>query len=1064
MNQPCSQIRNPNSVIRNSARRALPLALRSLLLFALCSLPFAFAAAQTNSATLSGTVADEKGAVIPGAQVTVTNSATGLKREATTNTEGSFSFPLLQPATYSVRAQQTNFAPLEISNVVLNVGDRKALQIQLKAGDINATVQVINEAPLINESPAVGTVIDRRFVENLPLNGRSFNTLLQLTPGVVIAPSALSRTPGQFNINGQRANANMFEVDGVSANFGVNPDFGPGSVSQAGSGATQAFNAYGGTSGLVSVDAMQEFRIETSSFAPEFGRTPGGQVLISTRSGTNQFHGDVFDYLRNDKLDANNWFANAAAKPRAAERQNDFGGVLGGPIIRDKAFFFFSYEGLRLLQPQAKVFNVPTLVLRASALPSVQPILNAYPKPDNTNATGTVSTFTGVYSNRITPNADSIRLDHTLNNSRSIFGRYNHAPSQSVSRINNLANLQTAKGDIATLTIGGNVLLTSHLSGSFRFNYSRDSAGSIFQMDSFGGATPPPSTALIPSPFNAESSTAIFQATDSSSFQMGNGGTNKTSQWNVIGDAVYVVRSHELKFGIDYRRIVLTQPGLGFSPNYIVTNSATYASTGNALLALVSSFRPASILFPAFSTYAQDRWNIGKRLTLTYGLRWEVNPAPSPRNGAILGSWLNVNDPTSTTFAPIGTPPWKTTYDNFAPRVGIAFRVNRKGDLVVRAGWGLFYDLGTGISAVLGSVFPNAASLTVFNTPVPVTNVAAVTPTFSTQPPFPPNLTINGFDPNLRLPYSHQWNVAIEKSFGSNQALSITYVGQAGRRQLRLETETKTDSQLGPSFSAGDTFLLTRNGDSSDYKSLQVQYRKNLSHRLQALANYTWSRSTDANSADSNGSVFPNSLLPISGERGRSDFDIRHNFSAAVTYDIPGSKGDAVLSKITSGWSLDAVVIARTGFPINVIQFLSISGQSGFRRPDLVAGVPFFIQDPTVPNGRRLNPAAFTTQTVFRQGTLPRNVVPGFGASQLDLSVRRKFSLTERLALQLRMDAFNILNHPNFTNPRGNLVGGNFSPAFDRSTSTLNNGLGGLNALYQMGGPRSLQLSAKILF
>src|SRR6266446_9791017 len=234
---------------------------------------------QSATATLSGTVEDEKGAVIPGANVTVINSATGLQRETTTNGEGYFVVPLLSPASYKVRVERTGFAVVEVPSVVLNVGDQKALQIQLKAGDINATVQVVNEAPLIEESPAVSTVVDRNFAENLPMNGRSFQTLIQLTPGVVLTPSNGS-DGGQFSVNGQRAASNYWMVDGVSANIGTSA----GTFSGNGfGGALGSFSAQGGTNSLVSVDAMQEFRIQTSAYAPEFGRTPGGQISIVTR-------------------------------------------------------------------------------------------------------------------------------------------------------------------------------------------------------------------------------------------------------------------------------------------------------------------------------------------------------------------------------------------------------------------------------------------------------------------------------------------------------------------------------------------------------------------------------------------------------------------------------------------------------------------------------------------------------------------------------------------------------------------------------------------------------------
>src|SRR5437016_4597579 len=388
-----------------TAYRLLPTIL--LLLTAHCSLLTGYA--QSSTATLSGTVTDPNNAVVPGAHVTATNGATGLKREATTSGSGTFVIPLLPPSTYTVLIENQGFTPAEIKDVTLNVGDNVALKIQLKVGQVGATVDVKSDAPLINESPGVGSVIDRQFVENLPLNGRTFNTLLQLTPGVVLAPSQSVSSPGQFSIAGQRTDANSFLVDGVSANFGV---VSTPNTRGSGTGSSQAFSVLGGTNSLVSVEALQEFRIETSSYAPEFGRSPGGQVILTTRSGTNTFHGGVYDYFRNDVLDANDWFSNRAGVPRAAERHNDFGGFLAGPLLKNKTFFFFNYEGARLRVPQTFVVNVPSVAVRTASTTPAQlvPLLRAYPLPNGpVSANGNTARFTGAFSNRATLNAESVR-------------------------------------------------------------------------------------------------------------------------------------------------------------------------------------------------------------------------------------------------------------------------------------------------------------------------------------------------------------------------------------------------------------------------------------------------------------------------------------------------------------------------------------------------------------------------------------------------------------------------------------------------------------------------------
>src|SRR5580700_9863334 len=312
--------------------------------------------AQSTNASITGRVTDPSKALIVGANVAAVSSGTSFRYEAVTNASGEYYLTNLPPGSYRLEIEKTGFKKLIKPDVTLHVQDALEINFEMTLGPASQSVTVEAGAPLVNtESGTVSTVIDRTFVDNLPLNGRSFQTLKMLTPGVVVTATAFD-DQGQFSVNGQRADANYFTVDGVSANFGVT---GYAPLVQTAGGALPALSALGGTNSLVSVDAMQEFRIQTSSFAPEFGRTPGGQVSIVTRSGTNSFHGTLFEYFRNNVLDADDWFVNFNHLPKPEERQNDFGGVFGGPIIRDKTFFFFSYEGLRLRQPSTQETDVP---------------------------------------------------------------------------------------------------------------------------------------------------------------------------------------------------------------------------------------------------------------------------------------------------------------------------------------------------------------------------------------------------------------------------------------------------------------------------------------------------------------------------------------------------------------------------------------------------------------------------------------------------------------------------------------------------------------------------------
>lgn len=1028
----------------------------------LCLVPLA---AQSPNATISGLVLDSSGAAIAEADVVVVNDATGVQYTTKTNGEGIYVLSELPPGTYRLQASKVGFKTLIKPDITLNVQDALAVNFTLPLGALSEIVTITGGAPLVNtQDAAVSTVIDRQFVQGIPLNGQSFNVLMQLTPGTVIVPSS-SGAPGQFSINGQRTNANYFQVDGAGANFGTST-----TLNQAGAGGTQAFNAYGGTASLVSVDAVQEFRVETSSFAPEYGRTPGGQVSITTRSGTNQFHGDAFNYFRNTVLDANNWFNNASIDPRtgksiprAPEQQNDFGGVLGGRIFRDRTFFFASYEGLRLRQPQTQEIEVPSLTLRQAptTAPTAAAILNAYPLPSPSapvSPDGTMAQFTGSYSNRIVTDAGSLRVDQVVNSKLNLFGRFNDSPSQNIVRSDSLSTVQELPIDTRTFTFGANVTPNTNSGNSLRFNWSKQKAGQISHLDGFGGAVPISAGVLLPPQFPLSDSNSTFtQIGGVPALSIGTGASNAATQWNLVDDFSFLKAQHNLKFGANFNRILEQGGALAFRPNYFVFGSlqqfvpsATVQVVQNVLI------HPSKIVFDELSLYAQDRWAATRRLTVTYGLRWELNPAPAGKN-TTLASWLNVDDPPNTRLAPIGTPVWQTTYANLAPRFGLAYRLTSSGDLVLRGGSGIFYDLGTGIAPLLTQYFPNVAQFFAFAAfSLPIANTASITPSFSLNPPFPPQTA--GFSPNLQLPYSCQWNVAIEKSFQGTESLAVSYVGQLGRRLLR-------QANLAPNSNFSGQFFLTTNADTSDYDALQVQFKKSMSQGLQALLSYTWSHAIDTNSSDAAAGV-PSLSVPIAGERGSSDFDVRHNFTGAFVYTPPSVRSDRSLKVLTEGWSLSGSVLARSGLPINIFSTMALNGAFENIRPDLVPGQKVFISDPSAPGGKTLNPAAFALPSAARQGTLPRNSIYGFGATQIDASMQRAFLLAEKTRVQFRVDAFNSLNHPNFANPQGQFPGPQFGTVTQMLSQGLQSGSGhsALNPLYNIGGPRSLQLSLKLFF
>jgi hypothetical protein len=563
---------------------------------------------------------------------------------------------------------------------------------------------------------------------------------------------------------------------------------------------------------------------------------------------------------------------------------------------------------------------------------------------------------------------------------------------------------------------------------------------------------------LLLGPGSSSQSLAVFYALDTSYLFLGNAGASRTRQANFVDDLAISVGSHQLKFGGDFKALFLN---VDSPPNYLlyeVPSTQAFVSTGSVPYFIPFIYRPAQFLTNALSLYGQDTWKMSPRLNLTYGLRWELDPAPIGRGSTTLSAWENVNNPASINLAPSGTPLWATTYRNFAPRFGVAYSLTSRGDFVVRAGIGIFYDTGVGSSANLAFNFPNEASGFFQNVPVPISNLTPYLPTISLLPPYRGYFT--GVSPNLRLPRSYQWNVALEKSFGGKQAISLTYVGQAGRDLIREEGLPLTNSNFVP----GNFGLsLTVNNGRSNYNALQIQYRRPLASRLQALFNYSWSHSLD-NASNDIALAISNTIISGAKDYASSAFDVRQSFSGALSYDVPAAAKSGFLAVLTRDWSINTVIVARTGFPFNAVLFGPSALGNALIRPDIVPGQPLWISAANAPGGKLLNINAFSIQSTPTQGTEGRNDISGFGLTQVDFSIARKFPITERLNLQFRADAFNLLNHPNFTNPVGYIA---YGPSQLQSREMLNQGLSGgagLNPLFQQGGPRSLQLSLKLTF
>ena len=1026
--------------------------------------------AQSTNASLTGRITDPSKALIADAKIAAISAGTNVHYETTTNASGEYYLANLPPSPYRLEIEKPGFKKLIKPDVVLHVQDALEIDFEMTLGAASETVTVEAGAPLVNtESATVSTVVNRTFAENLPLNGRSFQTLIMLTPGVVVTAAAFD-DQGQFSVNGQRADANYFTVDGVSANFGVSGYF---PMVQTAGGGLPALSASGGTNSLVSVDAMQEFRIQTSSFAPEFGRTPGGQISIVTRSGTNNFHGSLSEYFRNSVLDADDWFANFNGLQKPAERSNDFGGVLGGPVRKDKTFFFFSYEGLRVRQPSTLQTAVPDAQSRQQAPAAMRPYLNAYPIANGPALPGGLAQFNASYSNPSSLDASSIRVDHAINSKLNLFGRYNYSPSSSgyrappISRALVLSLTNSLASSVQTGTIGLTELITPGISNEVRANYSNHRIDSTFAQDNFGGAVPLPDSAIFPPGQSSANGVFGLNIIGAGQINPGKGGTDEQRQINFVDNLSVTKSGHQLKFGVDYRWLAPFSSPFSYR-QYVqfsgLTDAPGGALSGTAALAATYNDQANALLSQNFSLYGQDTWKVTPRLTVTYGLRWDVNPPLKGKNRANYPFTVTgLNNPAAIALAPRGTRLYDTTYGNVAPRLGLAWQLGGGPNwgAVLRAGFGIFYDLGQGSLGGVSSYFPYLATKTISPTPVPFPLSAqdAAPPASSVSPPVSIILVA---DPHLKLPRSYQWNVALEQSMGRSQSLSVTYIGAIGRDLLRVTNLFN----LNPNFSFVN---VTDNSATSDYHALQLKFQRRLSHGLQGLASYTFSHSIDISSTDAFATYLstPGAVASPNLDRGNSDFDIRHSFSGGVTYDLPYRGSDKVAGAILGGWSLDGFVLARSAPPVNLVGAMSFAaGTIFYLRPSLNPGVPLELEGGGYPGGKIFNSAAFAAPPAGLQGNFGRNVLRGFDATQADVGLQRQFRLTEKAGLRFRAEFFNILNHSNFGNPNSDLT----SPLFGRSTQTLASSLGsggqngGFNPLYQIGGPRSIQLALKIQF
>lgn len=1066
------------------------LRLRQLGIVATIVLKSSLVFAQSDNAVVSGRVTDQTGDVIPGAGIRVTNVDTALALATQSNQNGIYVIGNLRPGRYRLVVEKAGFATIVLEELTLAVQDVLGRNFTMQLSPVIGSVTVEAGRDVQHLSPAVSTVVDPTFVDSMPLNGRSFQSLIQLTPGVLVM-AAGQGIEGQFIANGQRTNSNYFTVDGVGVNFATNISVNLG---QNLGGSLPALSIAGGTNSLVSVDAMQEFRTQTSSYAPEFGRMPGAQIAIVTKSGTNRFHGSLYDYVRDEMFDARNWF-NRPPEPQAALTQHNFGVTLGGPVLRNRTFFFFSYEGLRLGQSRTATASFYTPETRAAAAPIYQPIVNALPLPNGPLLDPTcdnvtrpcLASLTIAYSDPTSFDGTSLRVDQTLRRNLTLFMRASHAPSTERTRA--FASIDTAERNTEMVTGGVTAVLTASLLNDLRINWGQSSASAGSRRQEAYGAVPPPVSSLFAPGLGPDSGQAFLSLPDGGgSVGEGDRASNAARQINIVDTFSILARGHQLKLGVDYRYF---RAGIDERAGYlgiISTFDQLKAGTVGRVAGLGTDGVTARV--NNWSAFIQDTWAPASRLTLTYGVRWEANSPPeSITSGRPLYPVEGIFDSKPLQLAPPGTPLWHSRYDGFAPRVGAAYQVSPS--TILRGGSGLVQDLGYG--RMLGSLISGFPYDRFRTTVGPARPFDPGDPAFS-APPFSTSLNtfttgnLVAFDPNLRLPFTLQWNAAVERMVGAAQAVSVTYVGANGRRLLR------PDFVVPPSLrqAGSPPVSVTRNAGRSRYNALQTQFERRLHRGLRALASYTLAESRDTESDDGGGNFFGaalNTTYAVSLDQlqlpplAPSDFDIRHSFSAALSYEVPTPEWGGFAKAVFRDWGLDTIVRASSAPPVNV-RIEGVSPELGVYRtqPDMVPGEPIWLSAPQEPGGKVLNPAAFTLPPAGQMGNLPRNSIRSlFNINQTDFSVRRRFPFNSGVSLEFRADAFNVFNHPMFGGQGAPVVlwgrcttrpcTGQQSQSFGKVAGvTLNEGLGGdplsggQSAIYAIGGSRSIQFSLKLRF
>jgi hypothetical protein len=1024
--------------------------LRPLFWLALASSLFA-----QQGGFITGTVHDRSGGVVAGAEVRVQSEATGARQKLSSDGSGRYTTSMLAQGTYKITIRSDGFRT--ITQPGMNVESGKALRADFVIDLLPLEQEVTVEAAPDDEDPAAsGLAVSREPTQNnprnsLPVNGRDVHALFNIIPGATITPASIS-SGGQFTVGGQRPNANSFRIDGISGNVGI----GIISVPGAFPGTTlPGMTTIGSMQSLASKEETERVDLRTADFAASSGDRPGAQISIETRSGANEFHGSAFGYLRPQAFDSHDWFSQSVGAGLPAAYLNGWGGSLGGPLWRNHTYFFTSFERADVHDSSLQLIPVPSVAARAAAGTPYQTFLDSFPLPTGPALSASQAIGNSPAQKAAAITNESIRLDQTIGSHVHLFARFSDVPSTSTS-----LELGTAYSQFGWLSAtGGLNLITGRVTQEFRFNFSQATA---IAQHGGGLVSDKPFIAAINAALAAADATLdghYFGVGDSPITAVSMAGVGQTlsgqtglsheKQREITYTAERKVGRHDLRAGGDYVRLL---PVINAS-----TATLSVASQGiESLLAGVPlGITTSEFLGPTFNVqkypfWAQDTMHVSDRLQILLGLRWELTPAPYATNRGFIppsffiGNWYGTGSSAPIVFGsanPQGSR-WPTRYNQVAPRAGFAYHFKTPG-VVLRAGAGIFYD--TDLASLVSNVNPLNSWTYAPAEVVPNNPIEAGVP--DVRPP-------------LFLPRVLEWRSSIEKSITARSLFSISYFGSAGHHLLQ------TDATVVPASGQLQSLGFTSRG-TSNYQAMVAQFAGNVTPNLYALLSYTWSHSIDNGSSDS----APFLVAPgyyDAPDKGSSSFDVRHVFTASLSYKMQASSFQPFLRRFLGGWNVSSTLQARSGFPFDVTTVdRSIGlGFDNTGRADLLPGEPIWIGNNSVPGGRELNPAAFQIPASGVNGTLGRNVLTGSGLFQIDFSLRRQFRLYRGVSVEASVSAFNLLNHPSFADPV-NYLG---SALFGQSTSSTNLMLGsgspttGLTPLFQAGGPRTVELGLRFSF